>query len=467
MQVQWLNKRTLGLVLACGSLLYLNSCKLGKELEEPSMSVPEAFTNDTLEQAQAATDTVAWWLLFEDTVLNALVNEALENNRDLGIAMQRVEQARLQTKISKADFGPKFNMAVQAGRGNYQGLLLPNPSYNFFAGTSMNWELDLWGKYRNLNDKAKSELVASAYGQQAIELSLISEVSRQYFLLLEYETSLDVALKTTELRKETVEIIQARFDQGIVAEIDLNQSQIQYEIARSSIPVFERLVKITKLNINLLTGSLPRDFETQMELESAQLKSEIPTGIPAQVLARRPDVQQAWYQALAQNSMIGVAQANRLPALSLSGTLGLAGNDFSDLGGLSAGWNLGGSLLGPIFYWNQNLRAVDIQRSLTRQQVLNYENTVLTAVNEVEASLITIETAKTNIEASESRTIAAVNALDLSNQRYDQGVTSYLEVLESQRQAFDAELNLAKARSALLQAYVALYKSTGGGWTRQ
>ena len=446
------------------SLLVLAySCAVGPNLNRDEYDqAPRVFLNDTL--PNDSTDVLEWWALFNDPVLDSLIKMAIDSNKNLLIAAQRVEQARLRANITRAEFGPKFNVQSQAIRGNYFGLPGGSLTDNFFAGATMSWELDFWGKIRRLNQNAKAIYLASEYGQRALQISLITEVASQYFTLLEFRKSLEIAQQTLELRLQTLEIIQARFDKGTIPEIDLNQSQIQFAIAEAAVPFYRQAVLQSELSIRVLLGQAPGPVNTGLSLEDIELEDEMPPGIPAQLLANRPDIQQAWYEAVAQNALIGAAQANRLPSISLTGTLGLAANDFSNFDPVFPAWYAGASLLGPLFYWNQNLRQVQIERAETEAVLQAYQNQVLISLAEVEGALIDIQANEDIINSTANRTDAALNALMLSDERYKRGVTSYLEYLNSQSEAFDAQLSLANSQADLLRSYINLYRALGGGW---
>jgi multidrug efflux system outer membrane protein len=261
-----------------------------------------------------------------------------------------------------------------------------------------------------------------------------------------------------------LDIIQKRFDKGIIPEIDLNQAQIQMEIAAGAIPISERLITKTEHVLSILLGQLPAEIKHGDYLNIDSKIPQIPSGIPSQLLQRRPDILQAEYQLKAQNARIGVAQALRFPSISLTGLLGVASDDLSKLTTGNAGWSVSGNLFGPIFHFNKNVRRVEIEKERTEQARLNYENTVLLAFREVEDALVEIETYKNQLTAVENKLSAARNAAFLSRERYDKGVASFLEVLETERTLFSVELELSELRQLYHNAYVKLYKALGGGW---
>jgi multidrug efflux system outer membrane protein len=259
-------------------------------------------------------------------------------------------------------------------------------------------------------------------------------------------------------------IVGLRFEKGTVPEIDLNQAQIQTEIAVESIPFYERLIANTENALSVLLGRFPEAIATGKELKRQDLPPDIPAGIPAEVLARRPDVSEAMYALQAQTAQIGVAQALRLPAINLTGLLGVATSEVSNIQSDGGVWSIGGSLLGPIYDFGKNQRRVEIEEALTQQARYRYEKAVLTALREVDDALVDIEMLRRQTAAIERRLKAAANANFLSKERYDKGVTSYLEVLDSERTLFEVELGNSERRQQLFNAYVQLYKALGGGW---
>ncbi len=442
------------------------SCKVGPNFQKPQDETPQSFryTNN-------ATDSIInlkWWELFHDPVLDTLIATALRENKNLLIAASRIEQARANVKFNKADMGPKIGMQGSAGATN-QLFNIPgdNTFESYNAAGTFSWELDFWGKFRRSTEAAKADMLASFYGKRAIEIALISEVATNYFQLLDYKTRLAISESTLNLRDSTLQIIQARFDKGYTHIIDVNQAEIQKGITQASVPRFKRFVAFTENNLSLLMGRNMNEVLTFKDLADYKIPDSIPTGIPSEILQRRPDILQTEQMYKAQNARIGVAQALRFPSISLTGLLGLGSADLSNLVSNGLGWSTGASLLGPVFEWGKNARRVDIERELAKQYLYDYENTVLTALLEVDNSLIELSTYREELIANEMKMRAAKNASSLSRQRYYQGVTSYLEVMENQRQEFDARLAFSENYQALLSSYIGLYKSLGGGWVSE
>ncbi len=456
--------------------LLIFGCKAGKNYQGTELQVPDAFYYETETEAPAefavSTDTLSregmadleWFSHFGDPGLDTLIMQALSYNQDLLIAAEAVVQAHDGFVAQRAAMLPTIGVDAGAVRGNFQGLLLPETQNLYYAGAFANWEIDFWGKFRRLNEAARARILQSEEGYRATRLSLMGAVAGQYFLLLEYHMRLDISERNLALRDSMLNLIEKRYERGIIAEIDVNQAQIKRAVAAEAIPLWKRLIAQTENRISVLTGSNPRRIPLELGLMEQDTAISIPAGLPSELLLRRPDIFAAEQNLIAQNALVGVAKANRLPSFSLTGLLGLASNDLSAFTDGPLAWNAGASLFGPIFNFGRLQRLVDIEESRRRQAELVYERTVIDAFRSVEDALVEISTLQEELAARKQRLDASLNAQYLSGERYDRGVTSYLEFLESQRQAFESELNYAGARRELLTAYVKLYTALGGGW---
>ena len=443
--------------------LLLAGCMLGPDFVPPTVETPVEYRFDA---DKAAVDVnLKWWELFDDPLLNELVITALENNRDVKIAVSRIEEARATLGFTKADQYPRIDIEGDARTGNFfGGGRSDTTDKTAFIAPTLSWEIDFWGKFRRSTESAQSDLLASEYSLRTIQLSLISEVASTYYILLDFRQRLQISKNTLESRLKSLDIIQQRFDEGIIPELDVNQAQIQKEIAQASIPLFERQIAQTENALNILLGRLPGAIRSGDSLGDQLVPPDIPAGLPSSLLERRPDVAQSLYQLQAQTARIGVAEALRLPAISLTGLLGVASSELSNRTSEGVVWSAGASLTGPLFNFGKNQRRVEIEEARTRQVLFFYENTVLTAFREVEDALVAVETLKRQVDSVDRQARAARNANRLSKDRYDQGITSYLEVLETERQLFSAELDLSELKQLQLSAYVGLYKALGGGW---
>jgi multidrug efflux system outer membrane protein len=444
-------------------------CAAGPDFQKPQVETPENYRiTSTLRADSLFADSLAnlqWWHLFEDPVIDTLVEIALQENKNLLIAASRVEQARATLGFVKADALPQLDIEAGASRGNTVGRAqLETTGNQFYAAPVLNWEIDFWGKFRRSNEAARAELMASTYGLATVHIGLISEVVSTYFLLLDYQQRLEISEQTLQSRLRSLDIIQKRFDKGIIPELDLNQAQIQLEIAKTAIPLYERLIVQTRNALSVLLGRLPEQLNTGLKLREYTIPPEIPVGLPSSLLERRPDIIRAEYLLKAQNARIGVATAMLYPSISLTGLFGVASTELSQLTTGDPAWSVSAGLLGPLFNFNKNTLRVEIEEEKTKQALYEYEYTVLTAFREVDDALVEIESYKEQTAAVQRKYTAAQNADRLSLERYDKGVTSYLEVLESQRTLFSVGLELSEVEQNYFNAYVKLYKALGGGW---
>lgn len=443
--------------------VFFTGCVVGPKYQKPVIESPEVYMMG--DDNPDSTFNLRWWKMFDDDVLDTLIMTALEENKDVRMAASRIEQARAALGFTRADQYPSLSYTAGAQRGNTIGTAkLAVESENYYGLGSLQWEIDFWGKYRRATEAARADLLATEFAHRALQVAIISEVSGAYFQLLDYQQRLEIAQRTLETREGFLDIIQQRFDKGVVAEIDLNNAQMQRAVAAGAVPQWERAVAQTKNALQVLLGRNPAPLEVDKVISDEQQPPEIPSGIPSNLLERRPDISLAEQELIAQNAQIGIAQAMRFPSISLTGLLGVASDDLSSLTSGGLAWNAAGSLLGPIFNFGKNKRRVEIERALTEEYLINYEATVIQAFREVEDALVAIDTYRRQLENKQDELDAARNAAELSRDRYDGGVSSYLEVLDSERTLFSVELELSQLRQLWLTSYINLYNALGGGW---
>ncbi|MBW2708049.1 MAG: efflux transporter outer membrane subunit [Deltaproteobacteria bacterium] len=443
---------------------FLSGCAMGPDFKPPVVETPKNYRFDKVPVETMI--NLEWWELFDDPVLYTLVSQSLSNNKDLKVAAARVEQARAYLGFTQSDQYPGVYIQAGAGTGNFSGSMRSDTrNSHYYVGPTLSWELDFWGKFRRATESAKAQLMASEYGLRTVQIGLISAVVGSYYRLLDYHQRVKISKDTLESRGESLNIIRKRFDRGIIPELDVNQAQIQKEIAAAAIPQYERSVAQTENALSILLGKLPEPIKTGKGLKLETVPPTVPMGLPSNLLERRPDIVQALYLLESQTANIGVAEAMRFPAISLTGMLGLASSDLSGLISQGGAWSVGGGLFGPIFEFYKNIRRVEIEESKTREVLYFYENTVLTAFKEVDDSLVEIDTYKKQMTAVKRKEKVARNAYRLAKLRYDKGVSTYLEVLETERTLFSAQLELSELKQQYLNGYVKLYKALGGGWT--
>ena len=438
---------------------------LGPDFQKPDLEAPETFRFADGAAQMAEVVNQKWWELFSDPILASLVHTALQNNLNVKTAVSRIEEARAALGFSEADLYPMLDIQGGAQIGNYIGTgRTDTTGKSAYIAPVLSWEVDFWGKYRRSNESARAELLASEYALRTVQISLITEVVSTYYLLLDFRQRIELSRSTLDSRQESLNIIQKRFDRGIIPEIDLNQAQIQKEIAVAAIPRYQRSIAKTESVMSILLGQYPMASKTGEDLHLQPVPPAIPVGLPSTILERRPDVSGTLAQLHAQTAKIGVAEAMRFPSISLTGLLGVASFELGGVTDSGEIWSAGAGLTGPIFNWNKNIRRVDIEEERTRQALLEYERVVLQAYREVADALVDIDTLKEQLNAVTRKNDAAKNANKLSKLRYDKGATSYLEVLDTERTLFSVGLEQSELEQQYRNAYVKLYKALGGGW---
>jgi len=455
--------------VVAGTALLLGGCLVGPDYERPDIPAPDdydlrdGFTTDEGESIV----NLQWFEILGDPDLDTLIRVALEENRDLLTAIARVEEARAQLGFERADYFPQIDGQATGRRGDLFANQIPGLGVqeNYVLAANLSWELDLWGKIRRSNESARAQLLQSQEARNQVLITLIADVASAYLLLLDLDDRVNIAKETLRTRTESTGIIQARFDEGIVPLLDVNQAEIQEYDAAAQLAALIRDREQTENLLSILVGRNPGPVMRNRELTNLNMPEAVPAGLPSELLERRPDIREAEAALAAQTALIGVAKANRFPSLNLTGTLGLASNDLDNfLSSDNKTWSVGADFVGPIFDAGKRRSLVEAEEARTLQLSYQYEQRILQALAEVEDSLIAIRTLQDELLAREKQVAAARSASMLSRARYDGGVTSYLEVLESERSKFNAELAESIIRRERLVSLVELYKALGGGW---
>ncbi|MEZ0122747.1 MAG: efflux transporter outer membrane subunit [Candidatus Reddybacter sp.] len=449
----------------------LTGCAITPDYQRPELDVPAVYYLDSeqpasIEQGESIAN-LAWWQVFEDAQLQSLIRSALAENKDLGVALSRVAQARSQLVSTRANQYPFFDVSAGAIRGRQSQLLVPGDSIeeSFSVMGNVSFEVDLWRKLSRSTESARASLLASEAVQRHVALSIVANVASAYLLLLDLDERLMIAQRTVDSRQASLGIIQARFDRGVRPELDVNQAQIELAVAEVAIATFQRQIAQTENALAILLGRNPGSINRGLSLKEQQLLPEIPTGLPSELLQRRPDVVAAEQTLHAETALIGVAEALRYPSLSLTGSYGALSDDLSDLNDSDAeSWGVAGSLFAPIFNWGQLKAQSEVQRARAEQALRAYEATLQQAFREVADALVAVHTYRQEYQAYSRQAEAARNAERLSQARYDAGVVDYLEVQEASRSLFSAELNESESYQSTMNALIELYQSLGGGW---
>jgi multidrug efflux system outer membrane protein len=332
------------------------------------------------------------------------------------------------------------------------------------ATLNVGWELDVWGRLRRATEAAQADLLAAEEGRRTVILSLVSTVATGYITLRGLDAQLEIAKDTVTSRRESLDLFELQFEGGVISELTLAQVRSEYEQAVAAVPEIERQISQTENALSVLVGSNPGTIPRGLPIDKLTL-STIPAGIPSDVMERRPDIIQAEQNLIAANALIGVARAEYFPRISLTGLTGVVSGDLSDLLEKdSLVWSIGADVFGAIFTGGRISGGVKQSEAYYKELLFRYQQSILTALREVEDALVSTSKAREKLQAQERRITSLNNYASLARLRYDNGYASYLEVLDAERSLFDSELSAARTRSEVLIGMINTYKAMGGGW---
>ncbi|HMK23016.1 MAG TPA: efflux transporter outer membrane subunit [Terriglobales bacterium] len=452
------------------TLLLLTGCTVGPKYKRPPVTVPDTYRGLATDAAPQTTSSLAdekWWGVFQDPQLQALIREALSQNYDVRIAVTRVLQAQAVLGITRADQYPTITAGVSGSSERLPATRI-TPAFETSpaqVNLSLFWELDFWGKYRRATEAARANLLATEWGQRAVMSTLVSNVASAYFQLLELDLQMQIARSTLASRKESLRLVEVRAKGGATSLLDVRQSEQLVYTAAAAIPDLERRIEQQENLISVLLGKNPEAITRGKPLVENPILPTVPVGLPSYLIARRPDIQSAEQQLIAANARIGVARSAYFPQITLTATGGFQSPALSDLFTGPAGlWSFGGQLLQPVFTGGRIRSNVRLTEAQQEEAVLVYQQSIQQAFREVSDALIAYRKNQEFRAQQELLTNSAQDATRLSEMRYQGGVTSYLEVLDSDTRYFDAQIGLAQAQLNERLALVQLYNALGGGW---
>lgn len=452
------------------TVLLLAGCTVGPKYKRPPVSVPDVYraaAADADKQSTTSLGNEKWWELFQDEQLQQLIRTALTENYDVRIAAARIMQAQAIVGIRRADQLPTIAAGV-AGAIQRFPRDISGPEVETSASSvnlSMIWELDFWGKFRRATEAARAELLATEWGKRAVITSLVRDVSSSYFQLRELDLEMEISKQALASRKESLRLVKVRAAGGVTSMLDVRQSeQLVYEAA-GSIPDLERRIEQQENLISVLIGKNPGPISRGRPLVENAFPPVVPAGLPSTLLERRADIKAAEQTLVAANARIGVARAAYFPQITLTASGGFQSSALTSLFTGPAGmWNFAGQLLQPIFAGGRIKSGVKLAEAQKDEAVLAYQQAIQQAFREVSDALIAYRKDQEFREQQALLTEAAKDATTLSQSRYEGGVTSYLEVLDSDTRYLAAQLTLAQAQLNERLAVVQLYGALGGGW---
>jgi len=450
----------------------LGACTLAPKYEQPASPAPAAYENVEATSAVVPASEIGWNEFFPDAELRNLIGRALLNNRDLRIATLNVEAARAQYRIQRSDLVPSINATGVANNQRTPASLSPTGeselTRTYSSGLTMpSFELDLFGRVRSLRNAALEQYFAVEENRTAAQLTLVSEVATAWLTLIADRELLRLATETRDSQKQSYDLTKLRFDQGVSGEIELRRSESSWREAEVDIAQQTRRVAQDRNALALLVGEpLPPETGVNAQAIDAQtFAKELPAGLPAELLARRPDLRSAEHALRAANANIGAARAAFFPTIELTGFYGNASDDLSAL--FQAGqtsWSFVPTIRLPIFSGGANIANLDLANARKRIEIARYEQSIQIAFREVADALIGRTTLEDQLRAQEALTRAAEASYRLADMRYRGGVDSYLGSLIAQRDMYDAQRALIVTRLAGSINLIQLYQALGGGW---
>ncbi len=444
-------------------------CTVGPDYVRPVVPVPASFRYEDKEIREAV--NAEWWKQFQDSVLDALITEALANNRNIKSAAANIEQAAgvlmqvrapLFPQIAYSGSGTKERLTEEGATPVPQGV--PNPQTSYQALSSASWEIDLWGRIRRLSESAKADLLVTEEAWRGVILSLVASVASDYIQLLGLDEQLLISKRSLATYAESVRLFELQFKYGQVSQMTVEQSRTQYETAAAVIPQIESQIAQMENALSILLGRNPGSIPRGKRLLELMLPP-VPAGLPSDVLTNRPDIRQAEQNLIAANAQIGAARALYFPTISLTGALGFASSDLSKLfKGPSRIWTYAGSFSGPIFAGGAISGQVKQAEASRKAALFNYESAIQNAFADIENALVARSKLIDQVKAQERLVTASSEYERLARLQYDGGYSPYSTVLQAEQQLFPAELNYAQYRASLFISLVNIYKAMGGGW---
>lgn len=449
-----------GILLIIPAVL-LFSCKAGQKYVRPEMEEMPAVFYDLKEGSVA---DLGWGSLYQDTVLQSLIDEALEYNRDMRIATARIKEMAANKRIGFASMLPELGVEI-AGQKEYLNYGGNSDKYTpeLRANANISWEVDIWGKLRWANDAALAAFLETVEAKKALQLTIVSQVAQNYFELRTYDKELEIIHQTLKARKEGVHFAKLRYEGGLTSEIPYRQSLVEQARTETLIPNLEKKIMQKENDLSVLIGRFPSEILRRGEgIKEQKMPETLPIDLPSEVLKRRPDVIQAEQMLIKSNAEAGIAYTEMFPSIKLTGRLGGENPELADFI-KSPTWFISGILTGPVFNFGKNKAKHKAALARYEQEVNSYEKTILNVFREVNNAIIDYKKIKDARQSRETLYVSAKTYQELAMLQYVNGYVSYLDVLDAQRQLFDAEIALNEANLNELVAAVYLYKALGGG----
>jgi len=453
-------------------LALLSGCKVGPNYVRPEVTAPPAFRG--ADEAAVSSDSKAslgdeqWSAVYREPELQELIRKALVNNYDVRIAAQRILEQQAQVRITRSQQFPTVSLggtAIGASLPSSLGTQIASPLVDGSFSVSAAWTPDFWGLYRRQTEAARAQLLAQTWAQRAVRLTIVQQVATYYLQIRALDRQREITRQTIKVRQDSLDLTRRLESGGSVPLSDVRQAEQLFYTATSEVPPIEQEIQQTENAIALLLGENPGPIAHKDPNALTPPPQDVPTGIPSQLLERRPDILEAEATLVAANAQIGVARAQFFPNLSISGSAGIGGDSFSSIFDTAGKTLYGiGGLSQPIFTGGRLRGQLELSEQAKQEMVLNYQKTISQAFRDVSNALIALKKQREYREQREKLVAAAEDSVRLARVRYEGGSTGYLEVLTTDSNLFTAQLNLVTAQQDEALTIVQLYSALGGGW---
>ena len=440
----------------------LHSCKIGQKYSRPELNLPEKIT-----EQQSDTTTLAdldWKTVYTDTLLQSLIQKALDNNKDMLIAASRIKELAYRKRISAGELFPRIDAAIHPEREYTNDGGNNSVKDDSFEGKlTLSWEIDLWGNLRWARAESIAEYLASIEAKRALQMSMIAQVAQYYYELVALDNELNIVRQTLDTWEKGLELARIRFEGGLTSETSFRQAQVELARTATLVPELENKISQKENDLSLLIGEYKAVIVRAKMNPDIFLPEYLPVGLPSTLLERRPDLRQAEQELKAAHAQVGVAFTNMFPKLTLTARYGIESSSLNDFLRSPDGF-IGGTLLSPIFGAGKNIAKHKAQKEVFKQTCYSYEKSVLTAFQETRDAIVNFNKVKEARVLKKNLYEASKGYIELARLQYINGVINYLDVLDAQRGFFDAQIGLSNAIRNEQIAVVYLYKALGGGW---
>lgn len=448
----------------------VSGCAIGPRYKEPVMELPQSYRSYATQQQGEAMVNLPWWTVFKDEKLQEMIREALLNNYDLRTAAARVDEARAVVGETRAQLLPQVDLTSSASRERNSKNLYPTlerTTSTYQGGFNTTWEMDVWGKIRQSIRASKAEYLATENAKRGVMVTLVGDVAQTYFTILELDLELDISKKTLQTRSENLDLFNKRLKGGVASKLETSRAEADYEQTAANIPDIERQIALQENRLSELLGRNPGSISRTVSITQESFIPSLPgSGLPSEILKQRPDIMEAEQLVRAANAQVGVAVGEFMPSLNLTNFVGGEGRGHPSIvfDSKAYTWSIGGDVDLPLFKGGKNVYNYKAAKAQWQQSVATYKQKVITAFREVADALVGIEKIQRIREEQEKQVAALKEAANLSRIRYEDGLSSYLEVLDADQQYYDAQNLLARTIGSQVIAYVQLYRALGGGW---